>query len=71
MVTKAQVKSGIEMVRAVAEAIREVKEIPSGHLYARVMFWVSLEEYSRIIDILKRAEVIEETSAHLLKWRIA
>jgi hypothetical protein len=53
----------------IADAIRDAKEIPSGHLYAAVMEWVDLCGYEKIISILKRAGLVEETPAHLLRWK--
>ena len=70
MVTKEQIKSGLYLIRAVADAIKEAKEIPSGHLYAMMMNYVSLSEYEKIIGILKNAGIITE-KMNLLKWNIA
>lgn len=56
------------IVLAVGDAIKSLGEVPSGHLYAQVMNHLSLEEYTRVIDILKGAKLVEETPAHLLKW---
>jgi len=53
---------------AAAEVIRELGEIPSGHLYARMMDKLSCHQYQQIIDMLKKAGVVEETPAHLLRW---
>lgn len=36
-VTPSQLAAGLRTIQAVAEAIREVGEVPSGHLYAAVM----------------------------------
>lgn len=66
-VTKEQVSAAIRITQAVAEAIRELKEVPSGQLYARLMSVLSLSQYNQIIDVLKKAGVISESN-HLLKW---
>lgn len=67
--TKDAIKSTLNVVRIVADAIREAKEIPSGHLYATLMeYGMPLEVYQKIIDALKGAGLVEETPAHLLKW---
>lgn len=59
----------IHIIRIVADAIREAKEIPSGTLYAACMdMGMPLEVYQKIIDTLKGAGLVEETPAHLLKW---
>jgi len=65
--TKEQVKTAVEIVLAVGDAIRELEEVPSGHLYAHLQGRLTLEEYTRIISILKNAGLVTETS-HLLRW---
>lgn len=52
---------------AIAEAIRELGEVPSGHLYAQLMTRMDLRTYQRIIETLKGAGLVSET-AHLLRW---
>lgn len=63
-----QAKAAIEIMRAIADTIRELKQVPSGHLYARVMGFMSLDRFNQIIAILKDAGLIEETN-HLLVWK--
>jgi len=65
---KAELAAGLEVVAAMAETVRELKEVPSGTLYAHVMGQLSLESYEKVIGLLKRAGVVEETPAHLLRW---
>ena len=67
VITKEQVSAAIRTTQAVAEAIRELKEVPSGQLYARLMSVLSLSQYNQIIDVLKKAGVVSESN-HLLKW---
>ena len=62
-----QAKAGLSLVMAVAEAIQDLGEVPSGHLYAALMSRMSLDQYTRVIDILKRAELVKEDN-HLLTW---
>jgi hypothetical protein len=66
-VNKDELKAGVAMIAAVAEAIREVGQIPSGHLYARLQGKVTLDGYNKLIGILKNAKLIEENN-HLLTW---
>ena len=69
MTTREQVHAAIEAVKAIAETIRKLGEVPSGHLYARLMgAGMSLETYHQIIATLKRAGLIEELPSHLLRW---
>jgi hypothetical protein len=57
----------IRMVFAVSDAIRELREVPSGHLYAQVMGFVSLQEYQMILDILTGAGAVKVEN-HLITW---
>lgn len=61
-------KAIVGMALAIGDAIKDLGEVPSGHLYARVMGHMSLETYETIIGLLKEAGVVEETPAHLLRW---
>ena len=65
--TSDQVKAAFQMVAAVAEAIREAGEIPSGTLYAVLCSKVDMAGYESIIRTLKNADLVSE-SAHMLKW---
>jgi hypothetical protein len=51
----------------IAQAIRELGSVPSGHLYARLMGHFSLNEYTQIIGALKSVGLVKE-KAHLLTW---
>ncbi len=62
-----EVQAALEIVRSVGLAIKELKEVPSGELYARVMEYLTLEDYNQIISILKREGVVKESN-NLLTW---
>lgn len=67
-VTREQVVATLNAVRAVAECIRDVGEVPNGELYVRIMpSGMSFEMYCNIIDTLKRAGVVSESN-NLLRW---
>lgn len=68
MIAKEQIKGGIEILKAVADAIRELKSIPSGTLYARVAPMMSLEVYDKVIGTLKGAGLVREDVHHVLIW---
>ena len=68
MVTREQLAAGMEIIRAIADAIRELKTVPSGHLYARLCGRMSLSEYQKIIGILQRSKVIAVDQSHLIRW---
>ncbi len=53
---------------AIAECIRTLGPIPSGHLYARLMGYMSLETYEALIGILIEAGKIRRHRNHLLEW---
>lgn len=65
--SKSQIAAGLNAVRAIADAIRELREVPSGELYARVMDVLSLEQYQSIIGLLTRAGLVANRG-HLLTW---
>lgn len=67
MYTKEQVKSVLAVVQALAEAIRELGSVPSGHLYAMVMSHMSLDDYNHSIAVLRSSGVVRESN-HVLTW---
>ena len=62
-------KAAFEIVKAVADCIRELKTIPSGHLYARLMESgnIELDDYYGIINVLKNTGLVCEEN-NLLIW---
>jgi hypothetical protein len=66
--TRRQLESAFQALRALAEIIRHADEVPSGELYARLMGRVTLEDYTRLIETLKRTGLVTETPGHLLRW---
>ena len=67
--TQAQVNAAKQLALAIRDAIRDLKEVPSGHLYARVMHIVPLEMYESIISALVHTNLVERTNGHLLRWK--
>lgn len=66
-ITKSDVETALQIVRVVADAIRELGSVPSGHLYARVCGHFSLAQYQSILDTLVRAQLIKVEN-HLITW---
>jgi len=66
--TLQEIQSALKTVQAIAGAIRELKRVPSGHLYTQVMSHMSLQTYNSIIATLVRAGVIEVTN-HEIIWK--
>lgn len=64
---KEEVSKALLVTSAVAAVIMELGEIPSGHLYARLMDKMSLEVYNKVIGLLKGAKLVQE-KGHLLTW---
>lgn len=65
--TKQQTQDSITMIFAITETIRELGEVPSGHLYAGLMHKISLNSYEAVISMLIRANLVKR-SYHLLTW---
>lgn len=66
--TSAQVKAALALTLAVAETIRECSEAPAGTLYAGLAGRVTLEGFQSMIQQLKNAGLVSESSGHMLKW---
>lgn len=61
--------AAIKAMHIVCEAIREAKEIPSGHLYAALMpHGCTLTMYEAIIGVVTRSGVVEK-KGDLLVWK--
>jgi hypothetical protein len=57
----------LAIAKIVQDAIKELGEVPSGHLYANLSGHMNLKTYQSIIALLKEAKVIREEN-HLLIW---
>ena len=60
--------AAVRVAHAVAETIRELGQVPSGHLYARLMGIMELHQYEQVIGLLVDARLIERTPSRLLCW---
>jgi transcriptional regulator CtsR len=69
MITQKQVSAAINTIKAIADAIRDLETVQSGVLYARVMNYLSLQEYEHVIQILVDGEIITKKN-HELKWNM-
>ena len=74
-VIKSNTASAIKAVMAVADAIKEAKEIPAGHLYAALMsHGCSLQTFKSIIDILTSTkndvEPLVVWKGNMLIWNV-
>jgi hypothetical protein len=66
--TKAELNAGMQILIAVGQAIRELKTVPAGPLYARLMGKMDLEQFDAMIAILVKQGLVERTSDHQIKW---
>ena len=66
--TKEQIRAAMAIVHALAEAIRELGQVPAGHLYANVMGKLTHGQFEQAIGILVRAGVVRREPSHLLVW---
>jgi hypothetical protein len=66
--TTDQLKAAFAVLTAVADTIRELGSIPSGHLYAQLMSRMDFETYTRLVDRLKGAGLVTETRSNELVW---
>jgi len=65
---KAQALVVVNNTFAIAECIKALKQVPSGHLYAQVMHKMDLPQFQSIIDLLIEAGVVRQQPCHLLEW---
>lgn len=70
MTNKEKVKIAIEILKSITEAVRDLKRVPNGELYARLMSHISYEDYTNAINIIKRAGLVIEINNELI-WNIS
>ena len=63
-----KVKAALMMVKAVADAIRDLGSVPSGHLYANLLGHMGLDEYEWIIGQLVGAGLVRKAPSGMLTW---
>ncbi len=66
--TKQQVASAVNATLAVAEAIRQLKQVPAGNLYAQLMPVMDLDQFNALLRILANAGLVKQDQSHLLTW---
>jgi len=66
--TKDDLKQALAALTAIAEAIQTLGEVPSGHLYARVMGHMDIHAYERIIATLIKAGLVVQDRSYMLRW---
>ena len=58
--TKNELASGLQVLIAVADAIKESGQIPAGHLYAAIMSKVDFQGFTSIVNTLCNSGVIRK-----------
>lgn len=67
-VTSADVSKAVSILKIVADTIREVKEVPEGHLYAMLMqYSCTLQNFESIVTTLVNAKLVRRQH-HCLYW---
>ena len=59
-------KAAIGMIKAVADAIKELKRVPSGSLYATLMNHLTIDQYNQIISVIKSAGLVKDVYGELV-----
>ena len=67
MTQEEKMKAAVQIMKAVAESIKEVGSIPSGHLYAQLMGKMSLGSYEKMICAMQRMQIIR-VEDHLITY---
>jgi hypothetical protein len=52
----------------IADAVKEARTIPAGHIYAVLAGKMSLDTFESIIDTLVRANLVRRDSTGLITW---
>ena len=65
---RAEALASVRVVGAIADAIRELGSIPSGHLYAQLSGRISLQTYQTIISNIASTGLIRVDGNHFLVW---
>ena len=61
------INKAIEAITELGRVIKDVKRIPSGHLYAQLMSVLSLQAYQYMLDILVKGNMIKIEN-HEIVW---
>lgn len=60
-------RSAMAMVFTLAELVRELKEVPAGHLYSRLMGQMDIHTFEKCVSILVNSKLVTRKN-HLLTW---
>jgi hypothetical protein len=63
-----KVLDAVGVSAAIGVAIKTLGEVPAGHLYARVMAHLTLDQFNSAIARLEHAKVVRRRRDHMLVW---
>jgi hypothetical protein len=63
-------KALIDAMAAIYQAIHDLGGVPSGHLYARLMDKMTLDQYNKLIAFMKDANLISESNHFLTAKKV-
>lgn len=66
--TPEQINTLLDLVHALADTIRDLGQVPSGHLYAAIVDSYDFNAYGVAINILTRSGLVKQLSNHMLVW---
>lgn len=66
-VTEAKLKAAIGQIMAIADAIRELKTVPSGVFYSQICTEISLSAFDSILKILQKQKLVTVEN-HVITW---
>jgi hypothetical protein len=61
-------RAALLRVAALGDTIRELGQVPSGHLYARAMEVMTSEQYEWAINSLVSVKLVRRDPNHMLTW---
>ena len=67
-VTKEQTLAAVKTLIAVAETIREAKQVPAGTLYAMLMGVMDLPTFESMVNTLVNTGLVGRGANHMLVW---
>jgi hypothetical protein len=67
MITAHGLDAALAIVRAVGEAVRELRQVPEGVLYANLASHMSLAQFRAVVNILKDAGMVTVEN-HVVTW---
>jgi hypothetical protein len=66
--TPEQRQAVLAVVDAIGSTIRELGQVPAGHLYVQVMDKMSANTFNRMIEVLVASGTVRREPSHMLVW---